>query len=91
MLSGEAAVTAGRTGEGMVAGDVVNTASRLQEAAREIPHDVIIGHGTASRARRHALTLLGEKVLRGKEKPTILYTLTAAMQPRTAQAGEVPA
>src|SRR5919112_4848387 len=29
VLSGEAAVTPGRTGEGMVAGDLVNTASRL--------------------------------------------------------------
>ena len=33
VLSGEAAVTPGRTTEGMVAGDLVNTASRLQSVA----------------------------------------------------------
>jgi class 3 adenylate cyclase len=33
VVSGEAAVTPGRTGQGMVAGDVVNTASRLQSVA----------------------------------------------------------
>ncbi len=33
VLTGEAAVTVGATGEGMVAGDLVNTASRLQSVA----------------------------------------------------------
>jgi class 3 adenylate cyclase/tetratricopeptide (TPR) repeat protein len=33
VLSGDAAVTLGATGQGMVAGDLVNTASRLQSAA----------------------------------------------------------
>ncbi len=33
VLTGEAAVTLGATGQGMVAGDLVNTASRLQAAA----------------------------------------------------------
>ena len=33
VLTGEAAVTLGATGQGMVAGDLVNTASRLQSAA----------------------------------------------------------
>jgi adenylate cyclase len=35
---------------------------------------VIVGDGTAQRARRHPLLRLGERILRGKEKPTILYT-----------------
>ena len=34
VLTGEAAVTLGAEGEGMVAGDLVNTASRIQSARR---------------------------------------------------------
>ena len=34
VLTGEAAITLGATNQGMVAGDLVNTASRLQSAAR---------------------------------------------------------
>ncbi|MYM23169.1 CHASE2 domain-containing protein [Duganella sp. FT135W] len=56
-------------------GDSVNTASRLEQAARDYPHDVIVGEGTARRARRHRLLALGERQLRGKEKPIQLYTL----------------
>lgn len=55
-------------------GDSVNTASRLEQAAREFPHDVIIGAGTVAAASRHRLILLGERRLRGKEKPTTLFT-----------------
>jgi len=55
-------------------GDSVNTASRLEQAARDFQHCVIVGDGTAQRARRHPLLRLGERILRGKEKPTILYT-----------------
>lgn len=56
-------------------GDCVNVASRLESMARDFPHDVIIGDGTAALCRRHKLKLLGEFVLRGKEHPTVLYTL----------------
>ncbi len=56
-------------------GDSVNVASRLESLARNYPHDVIIGQGTASRVNRHRLKLLGEVVLRGKEKSTTVYTL----------------
>lgn len=56
-------------------GDSVNTASRLEQAARDFPHDVIIGEGTVARARRHRFLALGEHHLRGKEKPLQLYTL----------------
>lgn len=59
-------------------GDSVNTASRLEQAARDFPHDVIIGAGTVARASRHQFTLLGERLLRGKEKPIQLYTLREA-------------
>ncbi len=59
-------------------GDSVNTASRLEQAARDFPHDVIIGEGTVARSRRHRFKLLGERLLRGKEKPVSLYTLEDA-------------
>jgi adenylate cyclase len=45
---------------------------------------VIIGPGTAQMARRHKLLLLGETMLRGKEKQTTLYTLDAIAQERVA-------
>jgi adenylate cyclase len=56
-------------------GDSVNTASRLEQAARDFPHDVIIGAGTVERAQRHRFLPLGEQRLRGKGKLTALYTL----------------
>src|SRR5205085_12501099 len=44
VLTGEAAVTIGATNQGMVAGDLVNTASRLQSAAA--PGMVLVGEAT---------------------------------------------
>src|SRR5207245_4390028 len=44
VLTGEAAVNLGATGEGMVAGDMVNTASRIQSAAP--PGGVFVGEAT---------------------------------------------
>jgi adenylate cyclase len=59
-------------------GDSVNTASRLEQAARDFPYDVIIGDGTVARASRHRFLSLGQRRLRGKEKETRLYTLDDA-------------
>jgi adenylate cyclase len=56
-------------------GDSVNTAARLEQAARDYPHDVIVGEGTAALAKRHRLLPLGERQLRGKERPIRVYTL----------------
>ena len=50
VLTGEAAVTIGATNQGMVAGDMVNTASRLQSVAA--PSTVLVGEGTVSAAGR---------------------------------------
>ncbi len=44
VLTGEAAVTVGAEGQGMVAGDLVNTASRIQSVAE--PGTVLVGEAT---------------------------------------------
>ena len=68
VLTGEAAVTLGATNQGMVAGDLVNTASRLQSAA--VPGAVLVGEAT-QRAASRAITFepAGEQVVKGKEAP----------------------
>ncbi|AVR98396.1 CHASE2 domain-containing protein [Pseudoduganella armeniaca] len=59
-------------------GDSVNTASRLEQAARDYPHDVIVGEGTVALSQRHRFLPLGERTLRGKERPIKVYTLAEA-------------
>ncbi len=68
VLTGEAAVTIGATNQGMVAGDLVNTASRLQSAAK--PGSVLVGEAT-QRAASRAIVFepAGEQVLKGKQAP----------------------
>jgi class 3 adenylate cyclase/tetratricopeptide (TPR) repeat protein len=68
VLTGEAAVTLGKLNEGMVAGDMVNTASRLQSAAA--PGVVLVGE-TTQRAAAGAIAFeaAGEQVLKGKAAP----------------------
>ena len=68
VLTGEAAAVIGATGQGMVAGDLVNTASRLQAAAP--PGVVLVGEAT-HRAAGDAIAFepAGEQLLRGKAAP----------------------
>ena len=68
VLTGEAAVTLGATGQGMVAGDLVNTASRLQSAAP--PGVVLVGEAT-QRAASRAIVFeeAGDQFLKGKSTP----------------------
>jgi class 3 adenylate cyclase len=66
VLTGEAAVTLGAIGQGMVAGDMVNTASRLQSVAE--PGQVLVGEGTyQSASSAIVFEPVGEQLLRGKE------------------------
>ena len=68
VLTGEAAVTLGATNQGMVAGDLVNTAARLQSAAE--PGTVLVGEAT-QRASAAAIAFepVGEAALKGKTVP----------------------
>jgi class 3 adenylate cyclase/tetratricopeptide (TPR) repeat protein len=72
VLTGEAAVTLGAQGEGMVAGDVVNTASRVQSAAE--PGSVLVGEATR-RATEQAIVYedAGSFDLKGKEEAAQLW------------------
>ncbi len=68
VLTGEAAVTLGATNQGMVAGDLVNTAARLQGVAQ--PGTVLVGEPTM-RAASGAIAFeeAGDQVLKGKQAP----------------------
>jgi class 3 adenylate cyclase/tetratricopeptide (TPR) repeat protein len=68
VLTGEAATTPGATDQGMVTGDMVNTAARLQSAAA--PGQVFVGESTYRAASRAvAFELVGDLTLKGKEAP----------------------
>ena len=72
VLTGEAAVTIGAEGQGMVAGDMVNTASRIQSAAE--PGTVLVGEST-KRSSEAAIAYddAGEHELKGKAEPVQLW------------------
>src|SRR5436305_2725880 len=72
VLTGEAAVTLGAEGEGMVAGDLVNTASRIQSLAE--PGTVLVGEATR-RATEQAVAYedAGSHELKGKVGLTPLW------------------
>src|ERR687888_1009208 len=72
VLTGEAAVTVGAEGQGMVAGDLVNTASRIQSLAE--PGAVLVGDATR-RATEAAITYAdaGSHELKGKTEPVQLW------------------
>jgi class 3 adenylate cyclase/tetratricopeptide (TPR) repeat protein len=72
VLTGEGAVNLAATGEGMVAGDLVNTAARIQAAAE--PGTVLVGEATR-RASEQAIAFeeAGEHELKGKAEPVALW------------------
>jgi class 3 adenylate cyclase len=89
--TGEALVSLAATGgEGMVAGDVVNTASRLQEAAPV--NGILVGDETY-RATRSAIQYeeADDVTAKGKQKPIRVWRAVAAPSPPGERApGQVP-
>ena len=78
VVTGEVAVTLGAVGEGMVAGDAVNTAARVQSAAE--PGQVL----TDAATQRLAGTAVGfadagEHRLKGKAEPVRLWRATRVL------------
>ncbi len=68
VLTGEAVVTTGVDGQWMVAGDLVNTAARLQSVAA--PGTVLVGEATyRSASGAIAFEPVGEQALKGKTAP----------------------
>jgi class 3 adenylate cyclase/tetratricopeptide (TPR) repeat protein len=68
VLTGEVAVNEGGPSQRLVAGDLVNTASRFQTAAE--PRTVYVGESTyLATSRIVAYRPVGELVLKGKEEP----------------------
>jgi class 3 adenylate cyclase/predicted ATPase len=71
VVTGEAAVTVGAQGQGMVAGDLVNTASRVQTAAEA--GTVLVGDATRRATERSVVYEdAGAHELKGKEEPVAL-------------------
>ena len=77
-MTGEVAVTLGATGEGMVAGDAVNTAARVQAAAE--PGQVLVD-GATYRLAGSAVGFAdaGEHQLKGKADPVRLWRATRVL------------
>ncbi len=78
VVTGEVAVTIGATGQGMVAGDAVNTAARVQSAAT--PGRVWVDETTRSLSSAAiSFTDVGEHVLKGKAEPVPLWEAGAVV------------
>src|SRR5499427_3797708 len=75
VVTGEVAVTLGATHEGMVAGDAVNTAARVQAAAD--PGTVLVD-GSTQRLAESAIGFAdaGEHALKGKAEPARRWRAT---------------
>ena len=84
ILTGEAAVTLGAEGQGMVAGDLVNTASRLQSVAQA--GTVLVGEATM-RAAQAAVGFepVGPQELKGKSAPVAAFRATRVVANRGGQ------
>ena len=56
-------------------GDAINVASRLQEYAKIVKTDLLIGQEAARLAIHHKLRAFGYATLRGRVAPELLYVL----------------
>jgi class 3 adenylate cyclase len=81
VLTGEAAITVGAEGQGMVAGDLVNTASRVQAAAA--PGTVLVDEATR-RASEAAVSFepAGARDLKGKSSPVPVWRAVRVVSAR---------
>jgi class 3 adenylate cyclase/tetratricopeptide (TPR) repeat protein len=78
VVTGEVAVTLGAAGEGMVAGDAVNTAARVQAIAE--PGQVLVDSATQRLAGAGVgFADAGEHALKGKAEPTRLWQATRVL------------
>jgi class 3 adenylate cyclase/predicted ATPase len=78
VVTGEVAVTFSAPGEGMVAGDTVNTASRVQAIAE--PGHVFVDAATQRLAGRGVgFAAVGEYRLKGKAEPVALWRATRVL------------
>jgi class 3 adenylate cyclase/tetratricopeptide (TPR) repeat protein len=84
VLTGEVAVTLGATNQGMVAGDLVNTAARLQSVAP--PGAVLVGEATHRAASQAiAFEALGDQALKGKIAPVPAWRALRVVAERGGQ------
>ena len=87
VLTGEASVGPGGNEQGLVVGDMVNTASRLQSIAD--PGTVLVGEGTRRAiGAAIAFTELGDKTVKGKEIPVAAFTADRVRGSVGEEAGE---
>jgi class 3 adenylate cyclase/predicted ATPase len=78
VVTGEVAVTLGAPNQGMVAGDAVNTAARVQAAAE--PGQVLTDGATRRLAERAiGFADAGGRALKGKAEPTRLWRATRVL------------
>jgi class 3 adenylate cyclase len=77
VVTGEVSTTVGATDQGMVAGDAVNTASRVQAVAR--PGQVWVDEVTRTLVAAVTFADVGEHVLKGKSGPMRLFRAGAVV------------
>jgi class 3 adenylate cyclase len=84
VLSGEASVGSGGNEQGLVVGDLVNTASRLQSIAP--PGGVYVGAGTKDLAEGAIeFRKVGEQVVKGKDIPVDVFEAVRVVALSTAR------
>jgi len=84
IMTGEAAVSLGARDQGMVAGDLVNTAARLQALAE--PGTVLAGEATMRAASRAVVfQTVGERTVRGRSLPVPAWQALRVVAARGGQ------
>ena len=88
VLSGEASVGSGGNAHGLVVGDLVNTASRLQSVAP--PGSVYVGEATRDLVGAAIeFREVGEQTVKGKEKPVAIFEAVRVLALSTSRKREL--